>query len=287
VWHLQLREKEDRSMPRIRAGTIEINYETYGEGEPLLLIMGFGAAGTAWLPILPLLPGFKCIYFDNRGTGSSDAPIDGYTIPQMAEDTSNLLSALGIAKTKIFGISMGGMIAQELTLRHPEQVEKIVLGCTTPGGAKATRPTDEQIEQLISGLDLVASGNLDAALDRAMPLLFPEDFIANHPELRQFMVAAMKMAPPPPREVLERTRAGVVDFDAYDRLPQIKCPVLIVHGEKDVLTPPENALIIKSQIPRAELFMIPDAGHSFGAADPVGIHQRITQWLKDEAATNS
>ena len=267
-------------MARIRVGTIELNYETYGEGEPLLLIMGFGASGAAWLPILPMLAGFKCIYFDNRGTGSSDAPADGYTILQMAEDASNLLSALALAKAKVFGVSMGGMIAQELTLRHPEQVEKVVLGCTTPGGANAVRPPEERIAQLIRGLDLVESDQLEPALDVMMPLLFPEDFIANHPELRQFMAAGLKMSPPPRQEILELTRAGVSDFDAYDRLPNIKCPVLIVHGDKDVLAPAENALLIKNRIPQAELLMIPNAGHSFAAADPVGVHQRITQWLK-------
>ena len=113
-----------------------------------------------------------------------------------------------------------------------------------------------------------------------MPLLFPEDFIAGHPELRQFMAAALKMAPPPAREVLERTRTGALEFDAYDRLPEIRCPVLIVHGDKDVLVPAENASLIRNRIPQAELLMIPGAGHSFGAVDPVGTHQRITQWLK-------
>jgi 3-oxoadipate enol-lactonase len=267
-------------MSRIRAGTIEINYETYGEGDPLLLIMGFGASGAAWLPILPMLPGFKCIYYDNRGTGSSDAPTDGYTIPQMADDASNLLGAIGIPRAKVFGISMGGMIAQELTLRHPQQVERVVLGCTTPGGLHGVRPPDELIERLIQGMELAHSDNLDAALDILMPLLFPKEFIANHPELRQLMTAGLKMAPPPARNVLERTRAGAWDFDAYDRLHQIKCPVLIVHGDKDALAPVENASLIKNQIPHAELFLIPGAGHSFAAADPVGVHQRITQWLR-------
>lgn len=273
-------------MPKVHAGEIEISYETYGEGEPLLLIMGFGAPGAAWLPILPLLPGFKCIYFDNRGTGNSDKPEDGYTIPQMAEDASNLLKALGIDKAKVFGVSMGGMVAQELTLRHPEQVERVVLGCTTPGGPNAPRPPDAVVDQLIEALELVQSGNLDAALDKFMPLLFPEDFIAKHPELRQFMTAAMKMGPPPSRAILERTRAGALNFDAYDRLPQIKCPVLIVHGDKDVLTFAENATLIQGQIRHAELMMIPDAGHSFAAPDPVGIYQRIAQWLKGSGASN-
>jgi 3-oxoadipate enol-lactonase len=274
-------------MPRIRAGAIEIHYETYGEGDPLLLIMGFGASGVAWLPILPMLSGFKCIYFDNRGTGTSDAPADGHTIPQMADDASSLLQAIGISQANVFGISMGGMIAQELTLRHPEQVERVVLGCTTPGGPHAVRPSDERIEQLIRGMELVQSDNLDAALDTLMPLLFPEDFIVSHPELRQFMTAGLKMAPPPPRDVLERTRTGAMDFDAYERLKQIKCPVLIVHGDKDVLAPVENAILIKDQIPHAELFLIPGAGHSFAAADPAGVHERITQWLSGAAAVTS
>jgi pimeloyl-ACP methyl ester carboxylesterase len=119
-----------------------------------------------------------------------------------------------------------------------------------------------------------------------MPLLFPEDFIASHPELRQLMTMGLKMAPPPRRDVLELTRAGALGFDAYDRLPQIKCPVLIVHGDKDILAPAENAILIQDRIPQAELLIIPGAGHSFAAADPVGIHQRITQWLKDESAAD-
>ncbi len=114
-------------MPQIKAGSININYDTYGDGEPLLLIMGFGMPGMAWLPSLSMLPGFQCIYFDNRGTGMTDKPEGVYTVEQMAEDASNLLNALNIPKAKVFGVSMGGMIAQELTLRHPEQVVKVVL----------------------------------------------------------------------------------------------------------------------------------------------------------------
>jgi pimeloyl-ACP methyl ester carboxylesterase len=274
-------------MPRIQAGAIQINYETYGEGEPLLLIMGFGAPGAAWIPILPLLAGFKCIYFDNRGTGKSDQPADGYTIPQMADDASNLLKALGIARANVFGISMGGMIAQELTLRHPEQVERVVLGCTTPGGPDAARPPDELADRLIAGLDLLTADNLDPALDLIMPLLFPEDFIAAHPELRSFMAAGLKMGEPTLRATLERTRAGVMDFDACDRLGQIRCPVLIVHGDKDVLTLPENVALMQQHIPHAEVVMIPNAGHSFAAVDPIGIHKKITAWLKNGDTKNA
>ena len=109
----------------------------------------------------------------------------------------------------------------------------------------------------------------------------PPEFVAEHPEIKQMMVAGAKMMPPTPPETADRAMAGIQTFNAYDRLGQIKCPVLIVHGDKDVLVLPENANLIKSKIPQAELYMIPGAGHAFQAADPVGIHQRIVGWLRN------
>lgn len=266
-------------MPKIQTGSLQLNYETFGQGDPLLLIMGFGMPGAAWAPMLPFLAGFKCIYFDNRGTGASDKPDGPYTVPQMADDAANLLTALDIPKAKVYGISMGGMIAQELMLRHPDKVEKAVLGCTMAGGASAVRPPGETLQKLIEGSSMMAT-NPDAGLDVIMPLLFPVEFIGKHPELKPLLLAGMKMAPPTPPESIQKTLAGVMEFDAYDRLSQIKAPVMIVHGEADILVPPQNAAVIKRQIPHAEIFMIPGAGHSYAAIDPVGINQRITSWLK-------
>jgi pimeloyl-ACP methyl ester carboxylesterase len=266
-------------MPKIKAGQINISYDTFGEGEPLLLIMGFGMPGAAWMPMLPLMTGFKCIYFDNRGTGNSDKPDGPYTIEDMAEDASALLRALGFAKAKVFGVSMGGMIAQELTLRHPEQVVKVVLGCTMPGGPNAKVAAPEVGEKLINGFKTMAT-DPSKALDIIMPVLYPPEFVTAHPELKQLMLAGFSMVPPAPPETADRAMAGIMQFNAYDRLQNIKCPVLIVHGEKDVLVPPENAALIRSKVPQAELFMIPNAGHGFQAADPVGINQRIMTWLR-------
>ena len=214
-------------MPRIRAGSIDINYDTWGDGEPLLLIMGFGMPGIAWLPSLPMFTGFKCIYFDNRGTGYSDKPEGVYTIDAMADDASNLLKALNIPRAKVFGISMGGMIAQELTLRHPEQVERVVLGCTMPGGPQAKMASPEVGMKLVEGTKLMAS-NPENGFDIILPLLFPDDFAAQHPEIKQMMLAGMKLMPQTPTESVDRTIAGIMTFNAAERLGQIKCPVLIV-----------------------------------------------------------
>ncbi len=267
-------------MPVIKAGNINLSYDVYGEGEPLLLIMGFGMPGAAWLPSLPLFKGFKSIYFDNRGTGLSDKPDGPYTVPDMADDASNLLKALDIPRAKVFGVSMGGMIAQELTLRHPEQVVRVVLGCTMPGGPNTKMASPEIVEKLMTGSKLMAS-DPDKAFDVIMPVLMPQEFIDAHPEIKSMMIAGAKMMPPTPPATSDRAMAGVSTFNAYDRLPQIKCPVMIVHGEADVLVPPENAHLIKSKIPQAELYMIPGAGHAFQSADPVGINARIVDWLKN------
>src|SRR5208283_4342007 len=267
------------AMPIIKAGNINLNYETYGDGEPLLLIMGFGMSGAGWIPSLPFFNGFKCIYFDNRGTGLSDKPEGIYTVEGMADDASNLIRALGIEKAKVFGVSMGGMIAQELTLRHPDQVAKVVLGCTMAGGPTAKMAAPEVAMKLVEGTKLMAT-NPEQGLDTIMPLLYPEEFAKAHPEIKQLMLAGMRMMPPTPSDAVDRTIAGIMTFNASDRLDQIKCPVLIVHGDQDLLIPPENAHLIKNRIPQAEVFMIPNAGHAFQAADPIGIHQRIAQFLK-------
>lgn len=267
-------------MPIIKAGNINLNYETYGDGEPLLLIMGFGMSGAGWIPSLPFLSGFKCIYFDNRGTGLSDKPEGIYTVEGMADDASNLMRALGIAKAKVFGVSMGGMIAQELTLRHPEQVAKVVLGCTMAGGPTTKMAAPEILEKLMTASKIMAT-DPEKGFDILLPVLMPPEFAAEHPEIKAMMVAGAKMLPPTPAQTADRAMAGIAQFNAYDRLAQIKCPVLIVHGDKDVLVLPENANLIKGRIPQAELYMIAGAGHAFQVADPVGIHQKIVAWLRN------
>ncbi len=262
-------------MPVIKAGNINLNYDTFGDGEPLLLIMGFGMSGAGWLPSLPFFNGFKCIYFDNRGTGLSDKPEGIYTIEAMADDASNLLSALGIPKAKVFGVSMGGMIAQELTLGIPS---KSARSCSDAPWRAARRRRWRRPKSREAGRGRTRSWRRIPSRD------FDHAAAAAHARRNLSHGASRDQADDAGGSEDDAADAagggrprdrGNQTFNAYDRLGQIKCPVLIVHGDKDMLVPPENANMIKSQIPQAEVFMIPNAGHAFQAADPVGIHKRI------------
>ena len=124
----------------------------------------------------------------------------------------------------------------------------------------------------------------EKGFDILLPAIMPPEFVAEHPEIKQMMVAGAKMMPPTPAATADRAMAGIQQFNAYDRLGQIKCPVLIVHGDKDVLVLPENANLIKSKIPQAEMYIVPGAGHAFQAADPVGIHQKIVELASELSA---
>jgi pimeloyl-ACP methyl ester carboxylesterase len=267
-------------MERARINGVELAYELLGAGAPIVMIHGAQGDQSMFAAMAKeFAAGYRVLTFDQRGSGLSEKPDTPYSMAMFADDTAALMDHLKMSPAHIIGVSMGGMIAQELTLRHPEQVAKVVLGCTTPGGPNAKMAAPEVVTKLVEGTKLMAS-NPEQGLDIILPLLYPEEFAKAHPEIKQLMLAGMKMMPPTPTDSVDRTVAGIMTFSAYDRLGQIKCPVLIVHGDKDLLIPIENAQLLKSRIPQAEVFMIPNAGHAFQAADPIGIHQRIVQFLK-------
>ena len=265
-------------MPRMQVGAVGLNVNVTGEGDPLLLIMGFGMSGDMWLQSLPHFSSFRVIYFDNRGTGQSEAPPGPYTVQQMAEDAAAVLEACGIERAHVYGVSMGGMIAQELALRHPSRVAKLVLGCTTPGGPEGRMASPEIIEQLMLAVQLQAS-DPERSVELSLPLLFPRSFIDAQPMLKPLMVAAMKMVKPTPPETATSAMAGIAAWSSYDRLPEIKAPTLVIHGSDDVLIPASNADILAAKIPDVHKVILPGEGHGFGARDPVGVHRKIVEFL--------
>src|SRR6266849_5494810 len=128
-----------------------IYWDELGSGAPLLLIMGLGWPSYAWYRTRPVLSAkYRTIALDNRGVGQSDAPPGPYSIAQMASDAAAVLTAAKVNAAHIFGVSMGGMIAQEFALQYPKKVRSLILGCTAAGGPEAVRPEPEALQILIT-----------------------------------------------------------------------------------------------------------------------------------------
>jgi len=142
-------------MPTVKVNDVNLYYEVSGQGAPLILIMGLRRNVSWWYQQIPdLSQHFRVIAFDNRGAGRSDKPVMEYSISLFADDTAGLMNALGIKTAHILGISMGGYIAQELAIRHPEMVRSLILGCTSPGGNRAVIMSEERMKNLQPTKDL-------------------------------------------------------------------------------------------------------------------------------------
>ena len=131
-------------MPFVENQGAKIYWDEEGEGAPLLMIMGLGAASALWWRTRPVLASrYRTLAFDNRGVGRSDVPPGPYSMVVMASDAAAVLDAADIERAHIFGLSMGGMIAQEFALQYPGRVLSLILGCTAPGGPNAVRANAE------------------------------------------------------------------------------------------------------------------------------------------------
>jgi len=205
-----------------RVNGVNLYYEVHGRGEPLLLIMGLGANTTGWWAQVPAFSRkYQVIAFDNRGAGRSDKPNEPYSIGQMADDAQALLDELGVGPAHVFGMSLGGMIAQELALRYPESVRTLMLGGTMAGGPTAMFAGPEVVQQLIS----LAGMPLVQALEVGLALLYSEDYIAKHKGelVRRALLNAHLMAP---MYAIQRQFMAIVGFNTFGRLGGIRSPSL-------------------------------------------------------------
>ena len=243
------------------ANGARLYYEVYGEGEPLLLIMGLGANHLGWAAQVPAYAQeFQVIVFDNRGTGQSDLPegVD-YTIPLLADDAAALLEALNVDTAHVYGVSMGGMIAQELALRHPERVRSLILGATSPGGPHAAPPEPAARGSLIDR----GAAEDEAVSPALLEVLFSPGFLAEHgAELRERFQSSAGYPETTPEAYVAQLGAAA-RHDTYDRLPEIAAPTLVIHGTDDPLLPVENGRILAERIPGAELVLLEGARHGY------------------------
>lgn len=250
----------------------KIYWDESGDGEPLLLIMGLGYPSCAWYRTRPVLEKrYRTIAFDNRGVGRSEMPAGPYPIALMASDAAAVLDAAGVDSSHIFGISMGGMIAQEFALQYPQRVRSLILGCTAPGGPRAVRAEPAAMQMLM------ARGNMtrEQAERVAQPFIYhlgtPQNLIEEDLEIRRpwFPHADAYMA----------QLQGILAWEAYNRLSQINAPTLVIHGESDRLVPAGNGKLIAETIPGAKLVILSNASHIFTTDQPEAAHRAIQNFL--------
>ena len=246
-------------MPTVRVGDIEMFYQDVGDGEPLVLIMGFGGDTTAWVFQIPDFSArHRVIAFDNRGVGQSDAPDHPYTTRMMADDALGLMDALGVDSAHVIGVSMGGMIAQELALARPDRVRSLHLACTF------ARPDPYMVALNAAWRDMRIGLGRESILRTLGLWLFSPTTYAERPEFIEALVQS-SLASPYPQTLAGFLRQGeaVAAHDALHRLSAIRCPTLVTGAEDDILVPPRFAREIVARIPGAELRVVPGAGHGY------------------------
>ncbi len=247
-------------MPYTQVNGINFHYEIEGEGQPLLLIMGLGAPAAAWDPafVREMTQTHKVITYDNRGTGLSDKPDVPYSMAMFAGDAVGLLDTLNLPRAHVFGVSMGGMIAQELGIHYPQHVASLILGCTTPGGKHAVAAPPESLK----ALEGRAGQTPEEAAREGWKLSFSEEFIREHrAELEANLPRVL--AHVTPRFAYERHFQATMTLRVYKQLKEIKAPTLVATGRDDVLIPAANSEILAREIPGAELAIFDNAGHGF------------------------
>ena len=259
-------------MPNTSSGTTKIYWEENGAGDPLLLIMGLGYTHEMWHRTRPAMAArFRTLVFDNRGVGKSDVPAEAWTIADMAADALAVLDAAGVESAHVFGISMGGMIAQELALSYPERVRRLVLGCTACGGRGEIPAAPPVLEVLAARARMTPEEGARAMV----PYIYDA---STPPERIEEYLAIRRRTYPTAAGYLAQLRA-ITTWTAGDRLGQFQAPTLVIHGESDQLVPPENGRMLACGIPAARLVMLEHASHIFTTDQPEAAHAAILAGL--------
>jgi pimeloyl-ACP methyl ester carboxylesterase len=240
----------------VKVNDIEVAYKLFGKGEPLFLIPGFSMTMDMWDPIVLhlLSSNHTIIIFDNRGIGNTTAGNKTPSIPQFANDTAALIDVLGIKKpVDILGLSMGGFIAQELALLHPEKVNRLVIHASSCGGKESLPPqvSPQVMTSMISG---------NATVDIFASTLFPKKWITEHTDYIQKNIA-VPMDKVSKQSLQLQFEANSKWAGTCNRLSTITKPTLVITGSEDITSPPVNSLRIAEKIPGAWLVQIRGGGH--------------------------
>jgi pimeloyl-ACP methyl ester carboxylesterase len=263
-------------LPETTFKELKIHWESYGEKAPLLLISGVGGGTWTWEEgIAAWSPHFRVIAFDNIGGGRSSMPDRPYMMAEMADHAAAVLDAAGVEQAGVVGLSMGGMIAQELTLRHPDRVRRLVLGSTHCGVSRRIPPDPDIIKQFADNKGL----SPEQIFDKNLLLLVTPRFLKKDSDVLKRYKERELRAPIQPDYALERQLGAIAGFDACERIQQIHVPTLILTAELDKLVPPENGGILSSRIPGAVEKSFADAGHLIHLECADEFHEMVVQFF--------
>lgn len=246
-------------MPICQCDDLNIYYQIHGVGPALLLVSGLSGGTWSWSNQVPYFKThYRTIIFDNRGAGRSSMPPGPYHMGQFAADALCLLDHLQVQQAFVLGLSMGGMIAQELALLAPLRVRALVLGCTHCGGEERIPPTTDVLTTFVNNEGL----SQEQIIDKNLPFFFSAECRATRPAVIEAYRKVQLSAPVQPPHAFHAQLEAIRTFASGARLKQLVNPTLIVTGTKDLLVPPQNAHRLKYYLPRAKLAEVPGAGHA-------------------------
>jgi len=258
-------------MPLARLNGINISYKVEGQGEPLVMIMGFTASRLGWMPQVRFFrKHYRVITFDNRGVGRSDKPPGPYSTRMMAEDTVKLMDLLGIEKAHIMGLSMGGMIAQELAIGYPQRVMHLILAATYARQDGTSGDSPELAEFLHMSPGKKASTMVGLAFNRPF-----YRFVFG-----QLARAQTRFKGPSGGAGIAGQTEACMKHDTLERLSSITAPTLVIVGTGDRLIKPVSSEVIADKIPNAELVKVEGGSHCFSFEMRNVFNREVLNFLK-------
>jgi pimeloyl-ACP methyl ester carboxylesterase len=274
-------------MATAKVGDVELYYEEHGSGDPLLLVMGLAADSQAWMFQVPdLAARYRTIVFDNRGVGRSSKPPGPYTTAAMADDAVGLLDVLGVRRAHVLGVSMGGMIAQQIALRHPDRVRSLVLACTyAEPDAEIAEIRAALASQLGGSVDAAGGLQIDAAaldpmmfFQQLLPRVFNPDYLQRElPTLIQIFSGALQWGFQMDA-ILGQVQA-TIDHNCTARLREIGAPTMVITGDSDMLIPPRSSDALAKGIPGAKLVRVTGGSHAFNFETPDVFNAHVLEFL--------
>ncbi len=246
-------------MPKIKVKDINLNYESFGEGFPLIMILGLESNIDWWGRSLlrKISNHFRVIVFDNRGTGRSDAPDIKFTLKTLIKDTVGLMDVLNIEQAHVFGHSMGGRIAQGVVLNYPKRVKKLII-CSSSCGESKLIPASPEVMHIVRKPRKNQSP--EEAAKNMLSIFYTEEFLKKNPKIVEIAIQNMTKVKTSPKSYSQQLEA-IATFDVCERLKKINTETCVMHGKKDQLVPPQNGEILAKLIPNAKLVLFKNSGH--------------------------